>query len=136
MVDGAQLLTKTVQEILNGEVHSKPQADVIGTEDLKHAPKIFKPDCKIDWNQSSLIIFNKIRGLSPYPTAWTEIIDETGKTKSIKIFSGVPIETNSNNSGKITREGTDLRFGTSNGWISVKELQLEGKRECRSISFY
>jgi methionyl-tRNA formyltransferase len=128
MVDGAQLLTKTVKEILDGEVHSKPQADVIGTEDLKHAPKIFKPDCKIDWNQSSRIIFNKIRGLSPYPTAWTEIIDDSGKTKSIKIFSVVPIDTNTNNSGKITREGTELRFGTSNGWISVKELQLEGKK--------
>jgi len=128
MVDGAQLLTKTVKEILNGEVHSMPQANAIGTEELKHAPKIFKPNCKIDWNQSSRMIFNKIRGLSPYPTAWTEIIDEAGKTKSMKIFSGIPIETLTNNSGKITREVTDLRFGTCDGWILVKELQLEGKK--------
>jgi methionyl-tRNA formyltransferase len=128
MVDGAQLLTKTVKEVLTGEVHSMPQANAIGTEELKHAPKIFKPDCKIDWNQSSRMIFNKIRGLSPYPTAWTEIIDEAGKTKSMKIFSGIPIETLTNNSGKITREVTDLRFGTCDGWILVKELQLEGKK--------
>jgi methionyl-tRNA formyltransferase len=105
-----------------------PQANAIGTEELKHAPKIFKPNCKIDWNQSSRMIFNKIRGLSPYPTAWTEIIDEAGKTKSMKIFSGIPIETLTNNSGKITREVTDLRFGTCDGWILVKELQLEGKK--------
>jgi len=123
MVIGAQLLSKTVQNIFKGNVEGLAQDN----SNLKHAPKIFKQDCKIDWTLDTITIHNKIRGLSPYPTAWTELINDHSK-KSIKLFDTIYSIDNKNNSKSIKVEEKKIYFGTSNGWIILKDVQLEGKK--------
>ncbi len=129
MVVGAKLLSKTVHQIFAGEAKALPQ-DEMDLSQIKHAPKIFKPDCKIDWTQDTLTIFNKIKGLSPYPTAWTELLNlETAdQKKSIKLFEVDFLVDTKPNSGQIKVENKQVLFGTSNGWIVLKEVQLEGKK--------
>lgn len=128
MVKGAALLTETVHAIFNGTATSKDQSEYTKGIELKHAPKIFKPDCKIDWTDSTERIYNKIRGLSPYPAAWTQLEDQKGKIKSLKLFTTLPEIDGINNSGTIKADGETVAFGTADGWIIIKELQLEGKK--------
>jgi methionyl-tRNA formyltransferase len=132
MVKGAELLADTVVKILGGNVGSIPQDESINGE-LKNAPKIFKADCKIDWNNDSTAIHNKIRGLSPYPTAWT-VIEKDGKCKSLKLFESEKIVDGNNNSMTIKCE-EDLLIGTSDGWIKINKLQLEGKKKMNTSDF-
>lgn len=135
MVAGATLLTKTVREIFNGTVRAKDQADFFETIELKHAPKIFKPDCKINWNDKTLNIYNKIRGLSPYPAAWTSLKPKEGKNKSLKIFQTKPAVDGSNHAGKIEVKEDGVYFGTNDGWLKIEELQLEGKKRMSTDQF-
>lgn len=128
MVKGAALLTDTVQRIFAGTAKAIGQDALSENIELKHAPKIFKPDCKIDWNQPTKDIYNKIRGLSPYPTAWTEIIDNKGKKKSLKLFKTEYKITSKNQVGQIVQDEEGVHFGTADGMISIQELQLEGKK--------
>jgi len=123
MVVGAGLLSKTVKSIFKGTAKGLEQDN----SNLKHAPKIFKPDCKIDWTLDTITIYNKIRGLSPYPTAWAEMNFEES-TKSIKLFDTLYVIDAKNNSTKIKIEEKKVYFGTSDGWIILKDVQLEGKK--------
>lgn len=123
MIVGANLLSKTVQNIFKGNVDALEQDN----SNLKHAPKIFKQDCKIDWGLDTITIHNKIRGLSPYPTAWSELT-ENNLTKSIKLFDTTYIIDNKTNNHKIKVEDKKVMFGTSNGWIILNNVQLEGKK--------
>ena len=129
MMVGANLLSKTVRQILNGTVKAIPQTD-LDLSQIKHAPKIFKPDCKIDWNQKTISIFNKIRGLSPYPTAWTQLvkIDDDQQTKSLKLFEVDYLVDTKNNAHQIKIDNKKVLFGTADGWIVLKDVQLEGKK--------
>lgn len=133
MVEGAGLLSNTVKNILEGTVQSIPQSDLIEGE-LKEAPKIFKTDCKIDWTATVQNVHNKIRGLSPYPTAWTEIVQDENK-KSIKLFSSLAHFSGLNESGKIKVEHDRLFFGAQDGWTEILELQLEGKKRMSVSDF-
>jgi methionyl-tRNA formyltransferase len=92
---------------------------------LKHAPKIFTETCKIDWNHSIFSIYNLIRGLSPYPAAFTYLHD-----KMLKIYKAKKELHNSPKSpGTVeTDNKTFLKFAASDGYIYVTELQLEGKK--------
>ena len=123
MVVGANLLSKTVHNIFKGNVDALEQDN----SNLKHAPKIFKQDCKIDWTLDTITIHNKIRGLSPYPTAWSELT-EGDSTKSIKLFNTTYTLDNKINSHRIKVEDKKVMFGTSNGWIILNNVQLEGKK--------
>lgn len=135
MVEGAKLLCHTVDEILSGKVTSQAQAEMVDEATLKHAPKIFKPDCKVNWEDTTTQCHNKIRGLSPYPAAWTEIVDKEGKTKSLKVFETKPHKDGSRNSGKIKSTNQILYFGTADGWLEIIELQLEGKKRMPTSQF-
>ncbi|NOQ72603.1 MAG: methionyl-tRNA formyltransferase [Crocinitomix sp.] len=128
MVAGATLLTKTVRQIFNGTAKAKDQADLLSESELKYAPKIFKPDCKINWDDTTRNIYNKIRGLSPYPAAWTALQPTEGKIKSLKIFQTKPIIDGINHVGDIAVKEEGLCFGTKDGWLKIEELQLEGKK--------
>ncbi len=122
MLLGAELVLKTVKDIQQGNIKATPQ-DMAGN--YPHAPKIFREDCKIDWNQPTERIHNLIRGLSPYPAAWTEL---DGKT--LKIYRASK-ETTSHNlaTGTVETDGrTYFRFATPDGFILAEELQLEGKK--------
>ncbi len=129
MVVGAKLLTKTVKNILNGQVKAMPQTN-LDLSQIKHAPKIFKPDCKIDWTNKTIKIYNKIRGLSPYPTAWTQLVnvEDENQKKSIKLFEVDYLVDTKNNSHQIKVENKMVKFGTADGWIVLKDVQLEGKK--------
>lgn len=125
---GADVMYSTVQKIANGKAEAVPQANFDLTKILP-APKIFKSDCKIEFNNSVEAIHNFCRGLSPYPAAWCELYNELkGETKSFKIFSTEITD--------IPSAGTQLKssengilFPCSDFYLLVTEIQPEGKRK-------
>ncbi len=131
MVIGAQLLTKTVNAIESGDYKEIPQ-ESFGNEELKHAPKIFKEDCKIDWNSDNQEVYNLIRGMSPYPTAFTQFMN-----KGLKIYDARKEDNEpSISAGAFLTDGkTYLKFATKNGFINVKEIQQEGKKRMKIDEF-
>jgi methionyl-tRNA formyltransferase len=133
MKEGAQLLVRTVQSIFAGKATGIEQARLT-TDELKPAPKIFKDTCKMDWNQDITTNYNKIRGLAPYPTAWTELINGPQK-KSLKIFSSVKRADGIDHCREVAVRDNKLLFGCSDGWLEIVELQLEGKKRMRAVDF-
>ncbi|GAA4200623.1 methionyl-tRNA formyltransferase [Pedobacter jeongneungensis] len=122
MVVGANLLVKTLHTIEAGEVQEQPQPL---SDDLKHAPKIFKEDCKIDWNNSAQHIHNLIRGLSPYPTAFTALNDKTLKVFKAELEDKEP---GIAAGGFLTDGKTYLKFAAKDGFIKLLDIQYEGKK--------
>src|SRR5690606_9568837 len=94
--------------------------------ELKSAPKIHKGTCKINWHTTSEEIYNFVRGLSPYPSAWTSIHDSVHKIYAVKILPGHLTEGAPGTYR--TDNKTFLHFKTVNSWISIEELQMEGKK--------
>jgi len=131
---GAQLLVKTIKGLADGSLKENPQSEYanIKNEILKHAPKIHTETCMIDWDQPIENIYNLIRGLSPYPAAFTLL-----NAKKLKIFT-VTKEANKveNAPGAYSTDGkTFLKFAGNNGYIFLKEIQLEGKRKMNIDEF-
>lgn len=124
---GADLVLKTTQMIEEDTVNAVPQQE---TTTLMEAPKIFKPFCKINWNAPTQEVHNHIRGLSPYPTAWTEFEHaDTGKIVSCKIFKSKKGEALADMpTGTIVSGKDSLKIATSDGCINILELQLAGKK--------
>jgi methionyl-tRNA formyltransferase len=117
MTIGSELVLRTVEAISKNEVHPLPQDE---SKALHHAPKIFKETCKIDWNQSAESIHNLVRGLSPYPAAWTEFQGKTCKIFKTKV-SESPI--NGKKIGDWESDGkTYLRFQCGFGSLEILEL--------------
>jgi len=127
MLKGAQLVVKTVEAIENG---SYPQEDQEESEILKSAPKIFRETCEINWNKTALEIHNFVRGLSPYPAAWTTLNGLSCKIFKTRIITDQDAEQTSDTSpGEYkTDNKTYLNFRASDSWISIEILQLEGKK--------
>lgn len=126
MDTGASCLAHTVHLIASNEAAGVAQEDHIAAgETLIHAPKIFREDCRIEWSQTTDQVHNHIRGLSPYPGAWT-LFEE----KTLKVISGKKEhESHEQLPGEWESDGkTFLRFATSDGWYSIRRLQLEGKK--------
>ncbi len=122
MNEGAQLLLKTVDGLVNDSIREQPQQQAEG---LKHAPKIFKEDCQIDWHKQAEAIHNLVRGLSPYPAAFTQL-----EGKQLKIYT-TSFEQSSHNvaPGTYDTDGKSfLRFAAQDGWVYCKEVQYEGKK--------
>ena len=129
MLKGAALVLKTVKAIEKGDYPSIPQES---SAETKHAPKIFKDTCEINWNQASKKIIDFVRGLSPYPSAWTKI---NGKT--YKIFKVSDTESyNQSESPFLTTQKDELHFKTKDGWLSIDELQPEGKKRMKIEDFF
>lgn len=126
---GAALLVKTVQGLSAGSLSEMPQDK---QETLHHAPKIFTETCKIDWNKPVNEIYNLIRGLSPYPTAFTYLNDKMLKVyKSQKLLT-TPLSEPGNME---TDNKTFIRFSGIDGYIVLKEIQLEGKKKMLTEDF-
>ncbi|MFT3844785.1 MAG: methionyl-tRNA formyltransferase [Lacibacter sp.] len=130
---GAKLLVKTVEGLIDGTIQEKPQASVNDSESstihsqLKHAPKIFTETCKIDFSKTVDEVHNLIRGLSPFPGAFTTL-----DGKMLKIYrSKKEIEPAFIQTGDeyVTDGKTFLKFRCSNGYIHLLEIQLEGKKK-------
>ncbi|WP_293300742.1 methionyl-tRNA formyltransferase [Pedobacter sp. UBA4863] len=126
---GAELIVKTVKAIEEGNYTEVPQP--MDTE-LKFAPKIFKDFCEINWKQDNNIVYNHIRGLSPYPTAFTFLNEKTLKVFKVEKEATTPKTA----AGIFETDGkTFLKFATNNGYINLLELQLEGKKRMKVDEF-
>jgi len=122
MIEGAKLMLNTVKAIENNAIEPIPQ-QVEG--ELKKAPKIFKEDCLIDWGSDTKTIYNLIRGLSPYPAAFSYL---HGKVLKIYRADKVLIE-HTQPAGHFTSDGAEeIRYYTKDGYLLLKEIQLEGKK--------
>lgn len=123
---GASLLVKTIQQLEKNTAKEIPQLTIDNSPLPPHAPKIFTDTCKIDWKKPVDKVYDLIRGLSPYPAAFS-FLDE----KKIKIYSAIKEKTIPSISvGSFeTDKKTYLKFACTDGYISIKELQLEGKKK-------
>ena len=138
MMLGGKLVLETVDNILAGSVHPIPQEQLLqGVDALRPAPKIFKETCRIDWNQPLKRIYDFIRGLSPYPAAWSELNQADGTKVALKIYETeknfvehhLPI-------GTVCSDGkTFFKVAVNCGYLSIKELQLAGKKRLRIEEF-
>lgn len=137
MLLGADLTIKTIDNIIAGTLTTVAQEELIGDTEPTPAPKIFKETCKIDWNAPAVIIHNLVRGLSPYPAAWTTLLDGDTELGAVKIFETRIHPANTNLSpGEIIIEGQTLLVGTGDGNpIEILSLQAPGKRRMPTPDF-
>ncbi len=133
MHKGAALVLKTVKAIETGDYPSVPQE--INTE-IKHAPKIFKETCEIKWDQPSKKIVDFIRGLSPYPAAWTTLNGKIFKIYQAKLSTDHGRQSTVDSGQLETDNKNRLNIKTSDGWISILELQPEGKKRMTIEEFF
>ncbi len=127
MALGSVVLLKTVNAIAEGNYPQTPQDHIT---DIHHAPKIFKDDCKIDWSNTTQHIYNQIRGLSPYPAAFTTL-----DNKNFKILKATPLKDIKSTTPYSTDGNSYLRFNCADGQIDVLECQMEGKKKMTIAEF-
>ena len=126
---GADLVLKTVKQIENEKVSTSKQKD---SKDLKSAYKIHKETCQVDWSNSIDKIYNHIRGLSPYPTSWSTLINGDEEL-FIKIYSVTKeIEPHQLKIGTLVFDKKELKVAVDNGFINLLEIQLPGKRKMKT----
>lgn len=138
MTLGAELVLKTVRAIENNNITLLHQATLCqDINKIKPAPKISKDDCRIDWKSSIDKIHNHIRGLSPYPGAWTEITSPEGKTYQLKIFRSEKerILHNCAIGDIIVNEKESIKIAVKNGFIKLFNLQMPGKKRMEINDF-
>ena len=133
MTLGGRVVVQTVDDILAGTVNPIPQEQMPAAELLRPAPKIFKDTCRIDWNRPVKQVYDFIRGLSPHPTAWTElhqpglspVVLKVYETEKLPGAHGLPV-------GTLQTDGkTYLRVAVPDGFIGIRSLQLPGKKRLR-----
>jgi methionyl-tRNA formyltransferase len=135
---GAKLVVETVESLADGNYEAIPQSEIMDETEIKHAPKIFKEDCKIDWTNDIEQIRNLIRGLSPYPAAWSTLVhNETGKEIVTKVYFAIQVDRNTNDTpGTIKSDGkTFVKVACKNGWLQITDLQIAGKKRMRADDF-
>ncbi len=138
MNTGAALLVRTVRAIAEGTPPLIDQAALIREQDeLKTAPKIFTEDCRVDWDQETEVVYNLIRGLAPYPAAWTILKNQAGEEKTLKIFAAereiLPV--NEKPGTLLTDDENALEIACRNGIIRLTRIQLEGKKKMDTPEF-
>ena len=133
---GADLTVRTLDDIIADRVKPIPQ-DSIPASELRPAPKIFKETCRIDWNQPTQKVFDFIRGLSPYPAAWTVLRSTDGSEQDFKIFAAQPVTgAPFQKPGTITCDGRkSLCVATSDGALRLQEVQIAGKKRMDVCAF-
>ncbi len=134
MMLGGKLVTETVDAILNDAVKPIPQEEMAVVGELRPAPKIFKDTCRIDWNQPVKRIYDFIRGLSPYPAAWSELVQPDGETVVMKIFETEKIiQSHQLTPGTLLTDGkTYIHVAAADGIIGICALQLPGKKRLKT----
>ena len=138
---GADICLSTLQRIIESDGHpeSIPQEQLTaGNIILHHAPKIFKETCEIDWTQSAKQVYDFVRGLSPYPGAWTTLLSPDGKETILKVFKTTKVAHQSpsdGNVGTIVIDKKTLCVMTGNGLLQIDELQPAGKKRMAAKDF-
>ena len=138
MTLGAGLVTKTVDLILAGKAEAIPQDQFMrDTEELRPAPKIFKDTCRIDWHLPLKRIYDFVRGLSPYPAAWTELVDIDGKHQVLKVYeTEMRPAVHTDAAGTLRTDGkTYLEVAVEGGYLRLLSLQLAGKKRMPVSAF-
>lgn len=132
---GAKVTVSTVTKIKNGEVEGIDQL-TLSEGELKNAPKIFKHNCEINWDQPMEQLHNFIRGLSPYPGAWTNLLNvKKQETKTFKLFSSEKTEKTSINKINLLGEADGIYIPCNDYYLKITELQMEGKRKMNFKDF-
>lgn len=144
---GAEIAVETIDRLIaaDGNIDSMPQDEMITTDTVLHsAPKIFKDTCRIDFNQPAKKVYDFIRGLSPYPGAWTEIQKEGGKAQVLKVFktskTGKAVVASSENVassvvGTLRVEGKSLQIACADEWLQLDTIQISGKKRMEARDF-
>ena len=150
---GAEIAVETIDRLIasDGNIDSMPQDEMITTDTVLHsAPKIFKDTCRIDFNQPAKKVYDFIRGLSPYPGAWTEIQKEGGKAQVLKVFktskTGKAVAGSSENAaavenvassvvGTLRVEGKSLQIACADEWLQLDTIQISGKKRMEARDF-
>lgn len=150
---GAEIAVETIDRLIasDGNIDSMPQDEMITTDTVLHsAPKIFKDTCRIDFNQPAKKVYDFIRGLSPYPGAWTEIQKEGGKAQVLKVFktskTGKVVAGSSANAaavenvassvvGTLRVEGKSLQIACADEWLQLDTIQISGKKRMEARDF-
>jgi methionyl-tRNA formyltransferase len=130
MIAGAGLVTRTIDSIASGNLKPVSQSELVRTGKVLHeAPKIFRDDCRIDWNQAGQKIHDHIRGLSPYPGAWTVLSADGTAPFELKIFKSrfFPGENDS--------AATFPKISLPGGILQIEEMQAPGKRKMTVAEF-
>ncbi len=126
---GADLVVKTVVQIENHSVKRQQQSN---SQNLKKAPKIHKETCNINWDNGIQEIHDHIRGLSPYPAAWSTLINDT-ETILVKIYTAtMEKENHSHKNGQVLFDKKEIRVAVPGGYIQILEMQLSGKRKMKT----
>lgn len=139
MLLGGKLVTETVDNIIAGTITAVEQDEMLAEgEVLRPAPKIFHDTCRIDWQGKTMKqIYDFIRGLSPYPAAWTEL-QNGDKTINVKVYEAVKISGDSSawQVGTILSDGkSEIRVAVQDGFIGIKALQVAGKKKMQIVDF-
>ena len=131
--EGAQLLLETINQLSRGGIQALEQETNVSTE----APKIFKKDCEINWNNKSLHIHNQIRGLSPYPAAWCILYNRKKQEQfQFKLLaSELNNQSPKSDSKQLILGENGILFPCSDGYIAIQELQAEGKTRMNYKAF-
>ena len=131
MLLGAELLVTTLRQLEAGTLQEVPQ-DAINETTLKHAPKLFKENLQLDFNNSAAALVNFIRGLAPFPTAYTYL-----EQKQLKVFQSHSVnELPSVAIGTLQTDAKSyIRFACKDAWLYIDELQLEGKKRMETVAF-
>lgn len=134
---GGDLVLKTVDAILEGSVKTIPQEELAQVGELRPAPKIFKETCRIDWTIGVKRIYDFVRGLSPYPAAWTELYQEGTDPVMLKIFETEKLfcEHSLAPGTIVTDCKTYFKIASSDGYVNVLSLQLAGKKRMEINDF-
>jgi methionyl-tRNA formyltransferase len=132
MMAGAKVLVESVEAIGNGNIDLKPQDQ---SAEPKHAPKIFKPTCQIKWNQPADRVRDFIRGMSPFPTAYTSIKLPDGTEENWKIHAATASDDVAKTSGIIKKIDGLIFISCSDKWLEIKVLQSPGKRRMNADEF-
>jgi len=130
MLLGGRVVCETVDAIIDGTAEATPQEQMI-TEELRPAPKIFKDTCRIEWGGPAKRVYDFIRGLSPYPAAWTSLVNPDGAEMVLKIYEAtiVPVQKGDVSYGTIETDGKHYIYVyTADGALSLQTLQLAGKK--------
>lgn len=137
---GAEIALSTTDKIIEGDgvVASMAQEDMVDVGTLLYgAPKIFKETCLIDWNKPVKNVYDFVRGLAPYPGAWTEISMQNGKRGVLKVFktrkTGKPCAGTA--AGTMIVDGSMLMAATADCWLELLEIQLSGKKRMPAAAF-
>ena len=134
---GAGVVTQTVDDIIAGNIRPIDQDTLTADTEIRHAPKIFKDTCRLAFDLPVKRAFDFVRGMSPYPAAWTELVEENGKRTMLKIYATTREETSvAEVPGTVLTDGkTYFKIAFPDGYLSLTELQLAGKKRMTVSDF-